>query len=196
MSTQSLPPLSFDEVYAASRAAFDASLSGPITDPWGALQDRLYRWQVATYGLPQPAMLCLGVVEEVGELDDADSYAEEADAIADVTIFAVQLATCYRLDAGALIDWAHPTDEVGWRGTLGRLSHAVLKSEQGIRGLGNKEAARQAVARQLLDVFSLCLSWASESGTIEYRADYLHLVEVVAGQVMARKKAELPQVVR
>lgn len=185
-----------DAVYTASRAAFDASLSGLITDPWGALQDRLYRWQVNTYGVPQPALLCLGVVEEAGELADSFEHADEADAIADVTIFAIQLATCYRLDAGALIDAAFPTDEVDWCGTLGKLSHAVLKSEQGIRGLGDKEAARKAVARQLLDIFSLCLDWAAGSGTMDYREEYAHLVDVIAGQVMARKKSELPQVVR
>ncbi len=185
----------FEQVYQASRAAFDASLGAVmIGDGWGILQDRLYRWQIATYGLPQPAHLCLGVIEEMGEWWEAPGQSAALDAVADITIFAIQLATCYRLDIGVLIAAAHPDPESvdgdAWMMSAGTLCHAVLKSEQGIRGLGDKDASRRAVAKELIPILGLCLD------SVDGPDDYLHLVEVVAGQVMARKKAELPQVVR
>lgn len=198
VNTPKLPPLSFDDVYAASRAAFDATAGMDYpevpSDPWGALQTRLYRWQVNTYGLPQPALLCLGVVEEMGEWWESPGQSAALDAVADITIFAIQLATCYRLDIGTLIAGAHPDPESAdgdaWMMSAGALCHVVLKSEQGIRGLGDKETSRRAVAKELILILGLCLD------SVDNPADYLHLVEVVAGQVMARKKAELPQVVR
>lgn len=130
-----------DEPIQKAKQAFDsyAGLDTPYLPDdatkhnLSTLQVRIHRWQARNFGASNPF---LGIVEEVGELshailkheqkirgfDDPDKFLNEAgDAIADMTVFAMQLCTRYRLDFGVLLaatieevlkrDWAkNPVD--------------------------------------------------------------------------------------
>ncbi len=82
------------------------------------LQVRLARWQNRNFGPASDEQLALGVCEEAGELahavlkrsqrirgmGDPAAYREAAgDAIADVVVYAIQLATALRLDFSVLL---------------------------------------------------------------------------------------------
>lgn len=107
-------------------AALDApTLPSVVAEPgkrdrlWlSDLQVALARWQANEFGTSTHEHLALGVCEESGELahavlkhaqgirglGDPDAYREAAgDALADVAIYAIQLATALRLDFGALL---------------------------------------------------------------------------------------------
>jgi NTP pyrophosphatase (non-canonical NTP hydrolase) len=83
------------------------------------LQVELARWQVRNFGVVSHEQQALGVAEEAGELshavlkhaqrirgmDDVEAYREKAgDAIADVVIYAMQMATALRLDFATLVE--------------------------------------------------------------------------------------------
>ena len=107
------------------------------------LQVSLYRWQVRNFGSQGQDASFKGMVEELGELshallkheqgirgfDDPAKFKEAAgDAIADLLVYATQLATGLRLDIGVLLqetalevmnrDWvANPADAHKTTGT-------------------------------------------------------------------------------
>jgi hypothetical protein len=185
-----------DETYYAARARFDATagLDHPDLpeDPAEALQTRLYRWQIRSYGVPDRRDIALGVVEELGELAEAaGDHASEADAVADTAIYAIQLCTLLRLDAASLMAppstgfYALPSAMA----IAGRLSHVALKSHQRIRGMGDPEASRRAFAEVLATLFGLLHLRARGVGKQLYP-----LVAEVAEQVMKRDKSKLPPV--
>lgn len=140
----------------AARAAFDAyaGLDEPAVPPdrISALQVRLARWQALNFGAGKAAHLALGVNEEVGEL---------------VVALAIMMA------AGMTT--------AGLVSSAGDLSHAVLKSEQRIRGLDDAEVARAAVADALGDI----LVFATQLATV-MRLDVGVLFERTAEHVMRR----------
>ena len=85
---------------------------------WSWLQEKLAAWQGRNFGAPALSEIALGVGEEVGELhhailkrtqrirgmDDEGNFKEAAgDAIADATIYLIQLATALRLDFATLV---------------------------------------------------------------------------------------------
>lgn len=107
---------------AQARIAFDeyAAMDEPELpeDPLSALQVRLARWQNLNFGPATAEQLALGVAEEAGELCHAvlkrsqrirgmgDPVAfrfAAGDALADVTIYAMQMATLQRMDLGTLL---------------------------------------------------------------------------------------------
>lgn len=149
-----------NDVYERSRAAWDtyATIDAPRypDDLWSAVQVQLYRWQVRNFDLQPASRFVLGIVEEVGELGEAaESGDEEAilDAIGDICVYATQLANAHRLDFGVLLlatSERQPTQPVDV--TLGRIAHAVLKTEQRIRGYDNPEKGRREVAENLVSV--------------------------------------------
>lgn len=146
--------------YERARAAFDtyATMGAPQLpgDAMSAVQVQLYRWQVRNFDLQPAARFVLGIVEEVGEMGEAVEHDDRdaiLDAIGDACIYATQLATTQRLDFGALL-WAsqelahsQPVDVA-----LGRIAHAVLKTEQRIRGFDDPEKGRFEVANALLQL--------------------------------------------
>lgn len=133
--------MALDEAIRKAKLAFDsyAGMDKPelpedaTKHNLSKLQVRIHRWQANNFAESDPF---LGIVEEVGELshailknkqrirgfDDQDKFLNEAgDAIADMTVFAMQLCTKYRLDFGVLLqetieevlkrDWAtNPVD--------------------------------------------------------------------------------------
>jgi NTP pyrophosphatase (non-canonical NTP hydrolase) len=197
----------FDDIYARCRLVFDADIRSPSEDSWTRLQNRLMAWQTKSYGVANLAVnMTLGIVEELGELAEATTGEAIDDAVADVTIYASQLATCYRLDLGELVRAAtadahsrevktvvrQPHRHSNYIVAAGRLCHVVLKAAQGIRGMGDPEKARRAVCEALVPVLAECVM--SSRGCDAFA--YLENVTEVANIVMARKKSALPQVVR
>lgn len=107
------------EIAEKARAAFGAyaALDTPHLpeNPLSALQVRLARWQSRNFGVPENTEICLGIAEEAGELchailkakqkirgyeDPEFLRAEAADAMADCTVYMMQLATALRMDFG------------------------------------------------------------------------------------------------
>ncbi len=94
------------------------------------LQVRLARWQQSNFGGSKDWQLALGAAEEVGELchallkrsqrirgmEDPAVYKEAVgDAIADVTVFLIQLASSHRLDFFTLlVETANKVMERNW----------------------------------------------------------------------------------
>jgi NTP pyrophosphatase (non-canonical NTP hydrolase) len=169
-------------------------------DPISALQLRLYRWEVTSFGYQDETKPTLGISEELGELAEAKTNDEILDAIADVGIYALQLATKLRLDAGVLI-WEALENPADYRLDLplpqaacainGRISHVILKSSQGIRGMGSAAAVREAIAPELARLFRLLLDSLPPGGYL-----LMQVIFDTAEQVMKRVPKALPQVVR
>lgn len=121
----------------------------------------------------------LGVVEELSELvghllavalGKGNGFLTEAqisDALADMMIYACQIATTYRLDYLTLVEASRPASvlvtphglpmridapSAGIMGALavGRLARALGKSAAGIRGLDTRENQRHAIAAAIM----------------------------------------------
>jgi hypothetical protein len=189
-----------DETYKLARERFDATagMDAPElpSDPMEALQTRLYRWQVNRFGLQPAERQVLGIVEEFGEWIDASMVpgreGDEAmlDAVADIGVFAVQLCTSLRLDAGILMQPPSELVQVKHATSIaGRLCHVSLKTLQGIRGMGDAEASRRAFAAVLVDLFVWCQRRAQDRGRV-----FSELLADVAEVVMKRVPKNLPQV--
>lgn len=99
---------------------YAASKAGDIPEhcPWQKLQVELAAWQARNFGGATDEQMALGVAEEAGELCHsvlkhsqkirglADKQAYRAalgDALADIAIYAMQLATANRLDFETLV---------------------------------------------------------------------------------------------
>ena len=112
-----------------------------ITTKWADLQTRLEEWQIKNFGEASVDQMILGATEELGELcharlkhsqgirgmADKGAYVVAAgDAIADCTIFLMQIATALGLDFETLVhDTAEQVMKRDWRkkpehGTEGR----------------------------------------------------------------------------
>lgn len=144
-----------------------AALNAPDlpADPISALQVRLHRWQVANFGYQPAWMMVLGIAEEaLDELQCAGSTDETVDAIGDALIYATQLCTDLRLDFGVLLREAkkriprRPVPTFGVHASaVGKISHAILKSSQGIRSFDDCDRLRSVIADALGILFwSLC----------------------------------------
>lgn len=142
--------------YHAARASFElfAGLDAPHlpSDSDDALQVRLARWHVSQFGAPRAEHLALGISEEAGEWWSSGNLAEEDDAVGDVMVFACQLATLHRLSFADCnlklpLQRSHSTlvAPLGRGVAVGLISHVVLKSAHGIRGLADHELARVGV---------------------------------------------------
>ncbi len=104
-------------------------------------------------------MPLLGLVEEAGELAEADSKRDLAaigDALADIMIFALDYCSGMGWDAGDMWAVNAPAPQAGFIGilvSLGKLCHAHLKQAQGIRVSEDHEKA----ARKALEALFSCL---------------------------------------
>lgn len=149
-----------DGTYEKSRRAWDAyaTIDAPHLpkDPMGEVQVQLYRWQVNNFDLQPAGRFVLGIVEELGELGEAVEAEDRdaiLDAVADVCIYATQLATAHRLDFGVLIAAGRELSaSTSVDVSVGRMAHAVLKTEQRIRGYDDPEKGRFEVAQALVQL--------------------------------------------
>jgi hypothetical protein len=160
-------------------AAMDAPELPP--DELSALQVRLWRWQVEQFGSPDDRDLVLGIVEECGELEEADSPAAFEDAVADILIYTTQLCTSNRLDFGTMmVELGKNRIVANVPRSLGRLAHVALKVHQRIRGYDNRQVARNAICVQVANLYSALL-WEMPR-SLDVRAAYT----VIAERVMKR----------
>jgi NTP pyrophosphatase (non-canonical NTP hydrolase) len=109
-------------IVQAAKDKFDeyAAMDAPDlpVGSWSALQVQLARWQTKNFGHVPLEQKTLGVCEEAGELahavlkgiqgirglDARDQFLTEAgDAIADCTVYLMQVCTSLRLDFGTLL---------------------------------------------------------------------------------------------
>jgi hypothetical protein len=102
----------------------------------------------------------LGMVEELGELWDAETTSLQLDALADMLIFATNFCTHLGLDVVEVWQHRRPFSISGTQGharamssALGRVAHCQLKQEQGIRG--DQETHRRNLSNELGALFSV-----------------------------------------
>lgn len=172
-------------LFIAASAEFEtyAALDAPClpNGELSALQVRLWRWQVEQFGAPDDRDLVLGIIEECGELAEAEIQLEQEDAVGDILIYATQLCTNLRLDAGTIMaDVSIRRRYMSIPRACGRLAHAALKTKQGIRGYGDRGFARASFCERLAELFSAVL-WEAPAGV---RVRYAY--ERVAEEVMLR----------
>lgn len=189
--------------YETCREAWDDDLASPSPREWALLQNELQRWQVREYGVPTALQMAAGVVEEMAEFYDSGTMAAYLDAIGDVSIYAMQMASLFRLDFGEVARAAEANGAMGAIPSLrhafergGRLLHVALKESQGIRGMDNRDRARRAVYAALVDVVEWCLAGLGDIGYLDPTPALHDVVSRVARGVMARNKAALPEVTR
>ena len=126
------------------------------------LQVELFRWQTKNFSGCTDWQMALGMIEEAGELDEAESEELRYDAVGDVVVFGCQLLTLHRAGLNIAIEDAdhlacliqdgkaqRPLVQV-----MGRMAKVVLKGNQKIRGLADKAAYREAAYKAVVDLFA------------------------------------------
>ncbi|HZC29942.1 MAG TPA: hypothetical protein VE261_00380 [Gaiellaceae bacterium] len=134
---------------------------------WSRLQREQAIWVAHNFGNRPAYQPLLGIVEELGELAEAKTADDKADAVADVMIFMSDY--CNALGIGdvnmaALV--AAADREASMSSTVvivGRLAHAALKREQGIRG--DRSEHERAIARELAHIIANMQMRAGSLGT-------------------------------
>lgn len=120
---------------------------------WRRVQAEHAEWQLRNFGHQEPWQMLLGVVEEVGEMRDAQTTEEEVDAVGDALIFLISFCSAHGFDMGDVA--TRPVDtsplDRSVASSLGRLAHHTLKLSQGIRGgrTAHLAALREECARAL-----------------------------------------------
>lgn len=182
---------SFEGLCARAKERFDApTWGGAGSSPWAQLQARVAAWQQRTYGYQPFERMVLGIVEELGEFMEATHEEGRRDAIADITIFTLQLCTMLRLDYGTLRENPRLLS-TPWELAM-YFSRVALKSLQGIRGLNttgegwNKTREAFAVNVHRLSGYLQSLGLSSP--------EHLSLTQTVAEEVLKRTK-QLPSLV-
>lgn len=120
-------------------------------------QQRLWDWQIEQFGLPTVEQLALGIIEEYGEADCAESPEAFTDGISDTLIFSLQLCSLLGYSARDLLSGDVPRPRAA---SWGKLAHAALKYSQRIRGVDRPQLiqAMRAV---------LCQDWCRLHDIIE-----------------------------
>lgn len=122
------------------------------------LRDEVHAWANANFGPHEAYRPLLGIVEELGELVEAETKAAVADAIGDVVIFMADYCGAKGWSLASIAASARPFSTTvappPAAVALGRLAHAQLKAEQGIRGTqaehdASGKAACAAILRYL-----------------------------------------------
>lgn len=132
-----------------ARVAFDmgSAKSGPdgvMLDRLRDLQNRLAAWQGRNFGAQEPFTMALGLSEELSELEEAiDTAAPEASGL-------------------------FPLRKL--RIAVGKVSHAVLKHMQKIRGLADNEVFSTAAGDAAGDIFVYLINFLTilrlDAGTL------------------------------
>lgn len=164
--------------------------------PIDSVQVELARWQVNKFGYQSWERQVLGVIEEMGELEEAavlcsldmtQPYRDVVDAIGDIAVFSSQLLNANRLALSVALDMsAHVDYGKGLMSAAGQLSHVTLKRLQGIRGMADDFNFRVRLFESVVTVFAAVREYTEES-------DLAGILIKVAGEVMQRKGDMLPQ---
>jgi len=158
------------------------------------LQKELNEYDRTNYPKNNSVRMTLGVVEECGELAEAiekNDLNEIKNATADISVFAMQLASFENIDweenlddpTKVTVDPKTITDIVI---SLGRLSHHILKREQ---GLGKPEDHIEHIKESLKDIGHYCIHIAKKYD-FNWRENF---IEVVEGEVLKRNRKEREQ---
>ncbi len=143
---------------------------------WTDLQKRVYDWQLRNFGVKYPGgnsphwTQVAGIVEELGELVEAEGHEAEDDAICDATVYSMSLAASFGWTFGSLMSEAveigyHPTFVRHHRAPesvmapLGQLSRCVLKRDQGIRGYDVDAYYQEKVRASLVLILAHIALW-------------------------------------
>jgi hypothetical protein len=131
-----------------------------------SLQLKLREWQHANFAEVSDLAMALGIVEEVGELAEAQarglypSFTD--DARGDITIFAGQLLAANQMSIVPLLEQSNYPPALLVTNTarvpeeaVGMLAHAVLKRSQGIRGFDDEDKYRIALYTAVWEIFRL-----------------------------------------
>lgn len=186
------------EIYAKSNEVFNgyaALKTDPRKEglPWlVCLQIDLHRWAQEMFNGQPQFYAALGISEEVGELDLAlqnNDEEEIKDSIGDVLVYTTQLCTSNRLDFRTLtndfvsyFDFEHYKPDLSQiPATVGRVSHLVLKREQRIRGMENKDFYRLNLSSAIMRLCA-CLKTLASSKDIDIKSTFTE----VALKVMKR----------
>lgn len=115
------------------------------------LQTQVSEWSHRNFPNNKPHHPLLGIVEEVGELDDATTDEAIEDAVADILIYAADY--CARNDL-LLVEGEGESNSLG--SAVSRLAHFHLKGEQDIRYPAEQIQAlkQQAVERVAAELFN------------------------------------------
>lgn len=121
------------------------------------LQTESNEWVIRNFA-PRPSYQpVFGIVEELGELAEAETLDDVIDAAADVMVYSADVCNAFELSMQTVWDQAHLQNTPFVIPPIvfaGRLSHAVLKLEQGIRG-DRAHHVRHIEAQLVLIVFHL-----------------------------------------
>jgi hypothetical protein len=95
-------------------------------------------WVKANFGERPKHQPLLGIIEELGELDEAVALKDVIDACADVMIFMADFCNAMGFSLQSMYELAkkrlHDVERPSRLAAVGHLAHAFLKNEQGIRG--------------------------------------------------------------
>lgn len=123
---------------------------------WKKLQEELKPWVLHNFGERPKHQPLLGIAEEYGELRAAGDVGEHVlDAVADMVIFMADYSNSNDITLEMAQEPCHQStdsEEVMrlMAISIGRLSHAHLKKEQGIRKNENHDATKVQALGELL----------------------------------------------
>lgn len=100
---------------------------------WKTLQTEVHAWSVENFGDNPEYRQILGIIEELGELDNASTPVQRADAVGDTMIYMADY--CARTDRSLedVVSLAQRGDMFILSKLMGSLAHHELKREQNIR---------------------------------------------------------------
>ena len=133
---------------------------------WEDLAVAVNDWSMANFasqsglGLLMPF---LGIVEEVGEYDEALTLEDKEDAIGDILIFALDYAKRSGMDLSGVPIWSDHISYCPGK-WVSRLSHARLKRFQKIRGMEDISAFRAKEMEAIVGLFGACEGLAHSLG--------------------------------
>jgi hypothetical protein len=146
------------------------------------LQAESKEWVAHNFKNRHPLEPVLGLFEEIGELHEHNDPPEEADAIADITIFAADACNGYGLNLGAIVKEASERSALTQSiiVTMGKLAHHALKDKQDIRGTHEEHVT--AIGEQLVCLFEHVHAWSRARGIV-----LLPLVETTWKKVVQKR---------
>lgn len=129
-----------------------------VYNSWEELAVAVNNWSMANFGSQQGLGFIsplLGIVEEVGEYDEALTLEDKEDAIGDILIFALDYAKRAGMDLSdvPLFSKAVTYCPGKW---VSKLAHARLKRFQNIRGMGDIVAFRAKEKEAIVGLFGAC----------------------------------------
>lgn len=127
----------------------------------GTLQREHAPWEERNFGKTPGHHPLLGMIEELGELDDAKNADDIKDGLADTIVFMAHFCNIFSFDLDHV---AVKAAALGYRPSerkaIGKLSHHFLKREQGIRGTPEEHRAKMHEA--LIELYAILLDTATE----------------------------------